>query len=170
MKINVPTMTNGYLDDKYTKHTSAVNQTDGSPFISFPINITDVPENAKYLAFTLTDLDSIPVCGFEWIHWVAANIPADCTNIPEDAGRNNPFKWTRGYNSLAGGMLNKRDNPISAGYVGPTPPDKTHYYTLTVYALDAKLPLHDGFWYNELIHTMQGQLLEKSSITLPVKA
>ncbi|MCK8607263.1 YbhB/YbcL family Raf kinase inhibitor-like protein [Apilactobacillus ozensis] len=170
MKINVPLMDNGYLDDKYTKHTTAENIVNGLPAVSFPIDIADVPNNAKTLAITLTDLDAIPVCGFEWIHWIAANVPADCTHVPENAGKENPLGWNRGYNSLAGRLLDRKDDPLSLGFVGPAPPRDIHDYTLTVYALDEKLPLADGFWYNELLHTIKGHVLDKATLELPVKS
>lgn len=170
MKIKVQ-LKDGLLPDKYTKHTSDNYQSKGRPFVSFPFQINEVPAGTKSLAFALTDLDSIPVCGFEWLHWIVAGVQPQTTLwIPENAGKTNPLNWTRGYNSLAGKLMNQKNNPLSLEYVGPTPPNGKHCYTLTVYALDTSLPLTDGFWYNELIHGMQGHIIEQSNINLPVNS
>ncbi|WP_105956442.1 YbhB/YbcL family Raf kinase inhibitor-like protein [Apilactobacillus quenuiae] len=168
MDITVPTK-NGNLLDKYTKHTDNKYKENGRPFISFPININNIPADTKSLAFALTDLDSIPVCGFEWIHWIGANIDPRIKQIPENAAKENSVEFNHGYNSLAGSLIDMKSDAMSLGYVGPTPPNKKHNYTFTVYALDKKLELTDGFWYNEMIHKMDGHIIEKEILNLPVK-
>ncbi|GAA6236833.1 YbhB/YbcL family Raf kinase inhibitor-like protein [Apilactobacillus micheneri] len=168
MDINIP-MKNGNLLDKYTKHTDKKYKENGRPSISFPVDIDNIPADTKSLAFSLTDLDSIPVCGFEWIHWIGANIDPKIKHIPENAAKDNSIEYDHGYNSLAGGLLNMKNDPMSLGYVGPTPPDKKHNYTFTVYALDKKLDLKTGFWYNEMIHKMDGHIIEQEILNLPVE-
>ena len=71
MKIEVPTM-NGYLFDRYSKFAPADQKIEGKPSRSFPIFVSDVPKDAKNLAVCFYDYDSVPVCGFTWIHWLAA--------------------------------------------------------------------------------------------------
>ena len=48
---------------------------EGKPSRSFPILVTDAPKEAKTLAVFFRDYDSVPVCGFTWIHRLAANLP-----------------------------------------------------------------------------------------------
>jgi len=68
MKISVA-LSNNLLPDKYGKHAAANDIKNGKPIISFPIKLSDIPADAKTNALIFTDPDSIPVCGFEWIHW-----------------------------------------------------------------------------------------------------
>lgn len=168
MKISVP-LENGWLPDRYTKHASAADKIDGRPYISFPINLENVPDNAKSLALVMTDADAIPVCGFTYIHWVAANLDPKTTLIPENASHAELIPMTFGHNSLAGQLLNVQDPMVNEHYVGPTPPDQPHNYQLTMYALDQKLALQDGFWLNELEKSSKGHVLAQASVSLPVK-
>ncbi len=50
------------------------------------------------------------------------------------------------------------------------PPDKTHYYTLTVYALDTKLDLKDGYWLNDFLRKMEGHIVDSATISVPSRA
>ncbi|CAM2815180.1 YbhB/YbcL family Raf kinase inhibitor-like protein [Fructilactobacillus fructivorans] len=168
MKINTP-LQNGFLPDKYTKHAQPDEMLDGHPVISFPIKISDVPSDAKSLVVMLLDDDSIPVCGFTYIHWVAANIDPDVSEIPENASQDRSINMTLGKNSLAGGLVNVTNPKLNQHYVGPTPPDKPHDYQLHVYALDQKLNLSDGFWLNELKQKMSGHIVASAEQILPVK-
>ncbi|MHA8110171.1 YbhB/YbcL family Raf kinase inhibitor-like protein [Lactobacillaceae bacterium Melli_B4] len=167
MKINVP-LQNGHLGDKYTKHAQTDQKIGNVPSISYPIEISDVPANAKSLSLIMLDWDSIPVCGFTYIHWVAANIDPKTTLIPENASQEDAIALTHGKNSTAGPLAGPLDPTISQRYLGPTPPNKDHNYTLTIYALDQKLPLEDGFWLNEMRDAMKGHVLAESSLELPV--
>lgn len=56
------------------------------------------------------------------------------------------------------------------GYTGPTPPDQTHSYQLTVYALDQILPLKNGYWLNEFLQTAKGHIVDEVTIQLPSRA
>ena len=52
-----------------------------------------------------------------------------------------------------------------AGYRGPAPPPgKPHHYTLTVYALDAELPLEQGLNRNQLMEAMKGHIIGQGSL------
>lgn len=162
-------MTDGFLDDKYAKRTNDEYKENGFPYVSFPIDIDGIPDNTKTLALVFTDPDSIPVAGFEWIHWLSANINPKDNKIPANAAKENPFGWTRGNNTLAGKYLGLKENPMSRGYVGPAPPSEIHNYKLTIYALDENLSLNDGFWLNELNYAMENHILEKATINIPYK-
>ncbi|WP_413628254.1 YbhB/YbcL family Raf kinase inhibitor-like protein [Fructilactobacillus vespulae] len=169
MKITVP-LENGYLGDKYTKHASNQFKNQGFPICSFPIQLANVPSNAQSLAITLLDDDAILVCGFTYIHWVAANIDPNVTVIPENASQTQTIKMTLGNNSLPGRLINVVEPELAKHYVGPTPPDKTHQYQLTVYALDTTLNLQDGFWLNEFKQQIKNHILDQTEQKLPVRA
>ncbi|USS89257.1 YbhB/YbcL family Raf kinase inhibitor-like protein [Fructilactobacillus cliffordii] len=168
MKINVPLQA-GFLPDQFTKHADASDKIDQHPVVSFPIEFQDVPENAASLALTLIDPDSIPVCGFAYIHWVAANLDSSLTELPTDASQSGKIPMTLGNNSLAGGLLHVTDEQLNRHYIGPTPPDQPHDYHLTVFALDQKLDLPDGFWLNQLEKKMTGHVLAQATTVLPVR-
>lgn len=168
MQINVP-LTDGLLADKFGKFAAPADLKADHPVRSFPIEITDLPKNTVSLALVFIDFDSTPVCGFTWIHWLAANIPADWTTIPEDASRTLANQFVQGNNSNAGRLVNG-DPAITTGYVGPQPPDTTHDYTLTVYALDQELDLKEGYWLNEFRRAAKGHILAQAQLDLPSRA
>jgi hypothetical protein len=55
-----------------------------------------------------------------------------------------------------------RENAI--GYGGCAPPDKTHRYTIELYALDDQLDLVRGFYFNELLKAMENHMLAKATL------
>lgn len=168
MKVSVP-LENGLLADEYGKYAPTSAMLADHPIKSFPITVTDLPTGTKTLALTFVDYDSTPVCGFTWIHWLAANIPATMTELPANASRDLGDQFVQGRNSNAGALVNS-DPQIITGYVGPQPPDQTHDYTLRIYALDNTLPLKNGYWLNEFIHAAHGHILDHGKIDLPSRA
>lgn len=162
MQVNVPTK-NHLLADQFGKYAKEADRYAGNPVISFPFSVSEVPAGAQSLALRFIDHDSIPVCGFTWIHWTAANIDPRVTEFPADASRQQPFAMVQGNNSNAGSLVGATDPQVTRYYTGPTPPDKDHRYTLTVYALDTKLPLTDGYWLNEFYHASEGHIIDTAS-------
>lgn len=150
MKIISEAMNGGIIPDKYGKRGDAKDSF-GNPCLSVPFRIEDAPAGTVSYALVLDDIDSVPVCGFVWIHWIAANIKE--TDIFEGASKDADF--VQGVNSCFGS--NGRENSI--GYIGMAPPNAPHIYTLKVYALDTELDLEEGFFYNELMHAMEGHVL-----------
>ena len=73
------------VPDDFAKAAAPEYRVDGAPAISFPFYIDEVDSEARYLHWAFTDPDSIPVCGFAWIHWAACGISPDTTLIPENA-------------------------------------------------------------------------------------
>lgn len=151
------------IPDKYSK--KAETQVLGNAVISFPFEIVHAPDETKSFAWTLVDYDSIPVCGFAYIHWVVANVPADKISIEEDFARLD-HQHVKGKNSLTSKFLTADYSSIDDGYMGPYPPDKDHFYTLTVYALDKELDLTDGFYMNDLLHQLEGHVLATAKLDL----
>lgn len=98
------TFEDNILPDVYAKKAKV--QVKGNAVVSFPFTIEDVPEKTKSFAWTFVDYDSIPVCGFAYIHWVVANVSADVTVISEDFSRLDN-KHAHGKNSLVSKLLNE---------------------------------------------------------------
>lgn len=89
----------------------------------------DVPEGTK--SFVVTCYDPDAPTGSGWWHWVVANIPADAREIPEGAGS--------GKAELPAGALQTRTDFGEPGYGGAAPPpNRSHRYIFTVYALDVE--------------------------------
>lgn len=151
---------NNTLPDLYSKHTD--KPVDGFSVTSFPFEITTLPENTVSLAWSFTDKDAIPVCGFEYIHWVVANVSPEYRQISEDFASQDKGHL-KGSNSLTSKFMAKDFGDLSKTYNGPCPPDKDHLYTLTVFALDKELDLKEGFFLNELHHAMKGHILAQTS-------
>ena len=159
MKIKTA-LENGYIPDKYSKHSDV--KLNGNPVVSFPIEFDDVPSGTRSLALVFVDFDSIPVCGFAWIHWLAANIKPDIGSLGEDASRK-ADGMVQGTNSCASPFVGERDTNVTHRYIGPCPPDKDHTYKVTVYALDCELDVKEGFFLNEMLKKMDGHIIEKAS-------
>ena len=101
--------------------------------------------------FSKEDYDAIEVCGYDYIHWLVANI--DLNYLDEGASITNKDYITQGVNS---------NNTNS--YIGMAPPDKMHTYDITLYALDTRLNLSNGFSYSELHNKMIGHILSQVNI------
>lgn len=146
-------MNGGQIPEKYGKYSDILNDCD-IPVLSVPFTVEDAPEGTVSYALVLDDVDAVPFCGFVWIHWIAADIMDSV--VPEGASQNAEFP--QGINSLVGSLGREK----SVGYGGMAPPDAPHTYALHVYALDCKLGLSDGFYYNELVHAMKGHILAEA--------
>lgn len=157
------------VPDEFAAAAPAENLVEGTPVVSFPFYIEDLDASMHYLHWELVDPDSIPVCGFEWIHWAVANVPVDALmfdfndsaalQIPADFSRSMPAmipEAVQGRNSSAGKLVGSTNPQVTMRYNGPTPPDKQHDYMLRVWATAKPLSnLRQGFWLNELLHALR---------------
>ena len=157
------------IPDDFAKAAAPEYRTDGIPTVSFPFYIDEVSPEAHYLHWQFVDPDSIPVCGFEWIHWSMANLPIDALMfdfndshalaIPPDFSRQVPAmvpEAVQGRTSQASRWVGGSDVAVTMRYNGPQPPDKDHDYYLQVWATRKPLPgLNQGFWLNELHHALR---------------
>jgi Raf kinase inhibitor-like YbhB/YbcL family protein len=149
MTLSSAGITDGVIADIYGMRGS--QQSGGVPTLSVPLSVSDAPEGTVCFAVSILDPDSVPLAGFEWVHWYAVNIkPAE---IPENASLD-----------LAADMVQGANDFGTTGYGGPTPPDKPHTYVITVYALDAELELSDGFAKAEFAPALEGHILAEASI------
>lgn len=158
-----------HLTDRYGKRTSAEFLLHERPILSFPISLAAIPKEARYLSWELIDYDTIPLIGFPFIHWLAANVPVT-NEIPEDFSRTALKPTIQGKNSLAS-PLGKQMIPVLATetlpelterYLGLSPRSGVHTYTLYVYATKNPLNLKEGFFANELHQALNDQLLAKA--------
>ncbi|GAP03233.1 Raf-like protein [Fructobacillus pseudoficulneus] len=181
MQINV-TKENGYLPTAYSKFAADNVKVGRYPIQSFPFEAKDLPAGTKYLAWAYIDFDSIPVMGFAWIHWIAANFPVNGDKVRVPANLSQSFSiqpdlagedFIQGENSTYSRYLDVTDDRLRRHYIGPVPPDKDHRYTLTVFACSDKLDLEEGFFLNDLHHLATDApelVLETASIDILAKA
>lgn len=149
----------GIIQDKYGKR-GALADPGGFATCSLPLKMKNAPEGTRSFALILEDKDAIPVCGFSWIHWTAANIVKN--ELEEDESRT-ATDFVQGTNSYSG-LLAKLSREETSRYAGMYPPDAPHMYELHVYALDTLLDLEQGFYMNELYWKMQGHILAECTL------
>lgn len=159
MKVTSTGIINGIIEDKYGKRGTQFNEAN-IPTYSLPIKIENPPKGAVSYALILEDKDAVPVCGFSWIHWIAANITK--TEIRENESILKEG-FVQGVNSWCGAVCNV-PKELASIYGGMTPPDAQHTYELYVFALDDKLNLQEGFYMNELYKAMEGHVLEQATL------
>ena len=145
MKVTSSGIVNGVINDAYGKFGK--DFISDMPSFSLPFEIDDYPSNTVSFAVVLDDKDSVPVCGFVWIHWLLANLKKDQLVAGEASNINADF--IQGNNSW--------NMPL---YGGMAPPDRDHIYDLTVFALDKELNLQKGFSLEELETEMKGHILD----------
>ncbi len=138
MKIKSDFENNGNIPTKFT--------CDGEN-ISPPLEISEIPAEAKTLAIISDDPDAP---AGTWVHWVVWNIPVegDIKTIAEGESPGTEGKTDFG----------------SIGYGGPCPPSGTHRYFFKVYALDTELDLTKGATKAELEKAMEGHIIDKAEL------
>jgi len=87
-----------------------------------------------------------------WTHWVIFNIPPTITKFAE---------WIMDREELENGAKQGLNDFGTVGYRGPCPPDGTHRYYFTVYALDTKIQLHSKSTKQELLKAINGHIIDK---------
>ena len=109
-----------------------------------PLEISDVPSDAKSLVIVCHDPDAPGRDGF--YHWTVWNVPAKTTEI---TGESLPTGAVEGVTSWG----------------GPQPPFGTHRYQFYVYALNTVLDLPGNTKPKELIATMKPHIVEQAVLT-----
>jgi Raf kinase inhibitor-like YbhB/YbcL family protein len=137
----------GAIPARYSEYADGV-----SPALSW----TAVP-NAKSYAVIMEDPDAKPVTPF--VHWLAWNIPAAITSLPE--GLQEQPRLTE-----PDGVLQGRTTRGTIGWTGPRPPvgDPPHHYHFQIYALDAMLDVPWGAERDTLLDAMKGHVLAKGEL------
>ena len=126
--------------------------------ISPELQWSNAPAGTQSFVVILDDYEARGGDGF--IHWVAYNIPASTTELPENAGAAEP--------DLAGGGRHAYNDFLRRRYDGPCPPEgQPHKYRFTVYALD--LPTIDDagtpMTWRKLRFIIRGHILGQASLT-----
>jgi len=116
------------------------------PNTSPPLQISDVPTEAKSLVLIVDDPDA-PNGLFT--HWAVWNISPQNTTI----GEGNTPKGVQGTNDFG-----------KSGYGGPCPPSGTHRYYFKVFALDRELDLPVGAKRSQLDAAMKGHVIAQGEL------
>ena len=85
LTLSSPAFQNGAIAAKYGKQSP--DSQEGIPQLSFPLSWEGAPEGTQSFALVFIDYDNVIGEGIIWVHWLAANIPASASGLPEDAGR-----------------------------------------------------------------------------------
>jgi len=122
---------------------------DLSPALSW----TGVPEGARSLALVVDDPDAPDPAApkMTWVHWVAYNLPATLSGLPEgvrltDLGLPGVNDWKK------------------TTYGGPCPPIGRHRYFFKLYALDVVLPDLHRPSKMDLEEAMRGHVLAQATL------
>ena len=148
MKVSSEGIVNGEILDRFGKRGR--EKKFGMPTLSLPIKIEEVPKNTKSFALIFDDPDSVNVCGFVWIHWLACNF--NKTTLKEGDSLNT-FDLVQGMNSW-------NENC----YGGPCPPDRPHNYRLRVFALKEMLNLRGNYTIDQLEKAMEKKIIDQCEI------
>jgi Raf kinase inhibitor-like YbhB/YbcL family protein len=108
----------------------------GGADVSPQLSWSGFPAETRSFAVTVYDPDAPTLSGF-W-HWAVANLPADVTELPEDAGDGS---------SLPGGGLTLPNDAGQRRFIGAAPPPGhgPHRYYVAVHAVGVeKLDLPEG--------------------------
>ena len=120
--------------------------------ISPPLTWTGGPDGTQSYALIADDPDA-PMG--TWVHWVAYNIPATATSLPENVAKKE---------SLSDGMVQGINDFKRYGYGGPCPPGGTHRYFFNVYALDTVLKTGPGLTKKKLLREIEGHILGQGEL------
>jgi Raf kinase inhibitor-like YbhB/YbcL family protein len=132
---------NGTIPVDYT-----CDGTDKSPQLTW----SAAPSGTKSFAILVVDPDAV---GGEFVHWVAFDLRADATSVPEssDTTELGGVPGTNGFGRT--------------GYSGPCPPKfELHSYAFRVYALDATLAVRSGVTADDLNEAMNGHVLAQGTL------
>jgi Raf kinase inhibitor-like YbhB/YbcL family protein len=123
--------------------------------VSPPLEWDEPPEGARSFALTITDPDVPAELGFPraFAHWMVADIPADVRRLDENASGSPAMP--RGAREFASDFVTFRIPGYGRGYGGPWPPDDSHRYVFTLYALKSdKIELDDAADYPEFVRAV----------------
>lgn len=138
---------NGAIPAQYTCEGK-----DSSPALTW----ANPPKGAKSLALIVDDPDAPDPQApkMTYVHWVLYNLPPESTGLPEGVAKSD----------LPVGTKEGKNDWGKTGYGGPCPPIGQHRYYFKLYALDSMLPDLNNPTKPELIHAMEGHILEKAEL------
>ncbi len=134
----------GMIPKKYT--------CDGSD-VSPELTWSGVPAGTQVLALIVDDPDAP---AGTWTHWIAWDIPANATRLPEGVPKSE---------TLADGTRQGRNDFKRIGYNGPCPPPGSpHRYFFKLYALGAKIDVSAGASRSDLESAIKGKALGQAEV------
>lgn len=160
MKVTSSAIVDGIIDPEYGKYGSQINPITKKCNRSFPLKIEDAPEGTVSFAIIMEDKDAIPMHGYSYIHWVAANLTRTELAANESLTATD---FVQGVNSLCGKYFNL-DKKDSIGYQGPGAPERPHTYEVHVFALDTLVDLEQGYTMDKLWWKMKGHILDQYTL------
>lgn len=111
-----------------------------------PLQISDVPSEAKSLVLIVDDPDAP---GGLFTHWIVWNISPQTSTIAEGSVP----KGVQGTNDFG-----------KSGYGGPCPPSGTHRYYFKIFALDRELDLPFGARRGQLAAAIKGHVIAQGEL------
>lgn len=120
--------------------------------VSPPLNWDIAPESTESFALICDDPDAP---GKTWVHWVIYNIPPGTNRLEENVPTDKILK-----NGARQGINDFKN----FGYGGPCPPGGTHRYYFKIYALDTELDLDAGATKQQLLDTMEGNIIDEGEL------
>ena len=129
---------NQMIPQKYTCDGKNINP---------PLQIIDIPKEAKSLVLIVDDPDAP---SGDWVHWLVWNIPPTIKFISE--------------NESPQGAIQGTNDSGRQNYDGPCPPSGIHHYQFKIYVLDTILNLPSNSRKKDLENSMQGHILNKDML------
>lgn len=111
-----------------------------------PLQIADIPSEAKSLVLVVDDPDAPSGLFTHWTFW---NIPPQTSAVGEGSAP----KGVQGTNDFG-----------KSGYGGPCPPSGTHRYYFKIFALDRELDLPSGAKRGQLDAAMKGHVVAQGEL------
>jgi Raf kinase inhibitor-like YbhB/YbcL family protein len=126
---------------------------------SIDLSWSNLPAGTVQLALICDDPEVVTIGMMEtpFPHWVAYNIPASASGLPEGMTKEAVVTGVAGLD----GMINGLNGTRQPGYFGPRPPvnGHLHAYHFRVYAIDADLDLAEGLNKDDLLAAIDGHVL-----------
>jgi Raf kinase inhibitor-like YbhB/YbcL family protein len=124
-------------------------------FVSPQLQWTNVPPNTVSFVLIAHDPDvAIEKKIGDVLHWMAFNIPATATGLPEGVPTNA---------MMPDGTVQAKNRRGAVGYLGPGAPavGPYHHYTFELFALDTKLSLGGDATRADVLAAIDGHILGK---------
>jgi Raf kinase inhibitor-like YbhB/YbcL family protein len=118
-----------------------------------PLQWSGVPDDAGSLALVVTDPDAP---GGTYVHWVVFNLDKTTRSLSPGA--------------LPAGTRQARNSAGHARYDGPCPPNGTHHYRFTVYALRTPTTLDDGIDTTRALDAIDAKAIGRGTLVGTVTA
>ncbi len=129
---------NQSIPKKYTCDGESINP---------PLEIKDVPEDAKSLVLIVDDPDAP---GKTYSHWIVWNISPETSFIEEGQSFQGPTE----------GMNDSGTN----SYTGPCPPSGVHHYHFKLFALDKTLEDNPSLGKEDVESLMEGNVIDSTEL------